>query len=140
MWELRRALRDAEAAGAIGALDRADGTCVFWHTAPAKTWDDLAEERSHRRLDRGGLPDGGLCGDAQPAVRGEDQGRRGYKAGSDIDLAMQRQEVDGRCGTHLKSIPALHPDWIRDNRLLVPIVVSEQRNKDYPRRPRSGNS
>ena len=59
----------------------------------------------------------------------------GYKAGSDIDLAMQRQEVDGRCGTHLKSIPALHPDWIRDNRLLVPIVVSEKRNTDYPDTP-----
>ncbi len=59
----------------------------------------------------------------------------GYKAGSDIDLAMQRQEVDGRCGTHLKSIPALHPDWIRDKRLLVPIVVSDKRNRDYPDTP-----
>ena len=48
---------------------------------------------------------------------------------------MQRQEVDGRCGTHLKSIPALHPDWIRDNRLLVPIVVADKRNKDYPDTP-----
>jgi hypothetical protein len=59
----------------------------------------------------------------------------GYKAGSDIDLAMQRQEVDGRCGTHLKSIPALHPDWIRDNKLLVPIIVSDKRNKNYPNTP-----
>jgi hypothetical protein len=59
----------------------------------------------------------------------------GYKAGSDIDLAMQRQEVDGRCGTHLKSIPALHPDWIRDNRILVPILVSDHRNKSYPDTP-----
>ena len=59
----------------------------------------------------------------------------GYKAGSDIDLAMQRQEVDGRCGTHLKSIPALHPDWIRDKKIHVPILVSDKRNKEYPDTP-----
>jgi hypothetical protein len=29
----------------------------------------------------------------------------------------------------------LHPDWIRDNRLLVPIVVAEQHNKGYPNVP-----
>jgi len=48
---------------------------------------------------------------------------------------MQRREVDGRCGTHLKAIPALHPDWIRDKRIVVPIVVADTRNKDYPETP-----
>ena len=49
----------------------------------------------------------------------------GYKAGSDIDLAMQRGEIDGRCGTHLKTIRLLHPDWYAGPKFTVPFIVAE---------------
>src|SRR5215218_4393269 len=119
----------------IGTMDRADGVCTIWHTAGIRTWDDMrTKEFTVGSIGAGSpmevyaLMFNRLFG-AKIKVVG------GYKAGSDIDLAMQRQEVDGRCGTHLKSIPALHPDWIRDKRLSVPIIVSEQRSPDHPDTP-----
>jgi tripartite-type tricarboxylate transporter receptor subunit TctC len=135
LWGSRGARFETLKLPAIGALDRADGTCAFWHTAPAKTWSDLLKHD----VTVGSIGAGSPM-EVYAVMLNRLFGARirvvgGYKAGSDIDLAMQRQEVDGRCGTHLKSIPALHPDWIRDKRLLVPIVVADQRNKDYPDTP-----
>jgi tripartite-type tricarboxylate transporter receptor subunit TctC len=135
LWGSRGARFETLKFNSIGALDRADGTCAFWHTAPARTWNDLLKNE----VTVGSIGAGSPM-EVYAVMLNRLFGARirvvgGYKAGSDIDLAMQRQEVDGRCGTHLKSIPALHPDWIRDNRLLVPIVVAEQRNKDYPDTP-----
>jgi len=135
LWGSRGARFETLKLPAIGALDRADGTCAFWHTAPARTWNDLLKND----VTVGSIGAGSPM-EVYAVMLNRLFGTRirivgGYKAGSDIDLAMQRQEVDGRCGTHLKSIAALHPDWIRENRLLVPIIVADQRNKDYPDTP-----
>jgi tripartite-type tricarboxylate transporter receptor subunit TctC len=135
LWGSRGARFETLKLNAIGALDRADGTCAFWHTAPAKTWADLLRNEVTVGSIGAGSPMEVYAVMLNRLFGAKIRVVGGYKAGSDIDLAMQRQEVDGRCGTHLKSIPALHPDWIRDNRLLVPIVVAEQRHKDYPDTP-----
>jgi tripartite-type tricarboxylate transporter receptor subunit TctC len=135
LWGNRGARFDTLKFHAIGALDRADGTCAFWHTAPAKTWNDLLTNEVTVGSIGSGSPMEVYAVMLNRLFATKIKVVGGYKAGSDIDLAMQRQEVDGRCGTHLKSIPALHPDWIRDKRILVPIVVAEKRNKDYPDTP-----
>jgi hypothetical protein len=59
----------------------------------------------------------------------------GYKAGSDIDLAIERGELDGRCGTHLTSFRALHPGWFAERRILVPVIIAERRRTDLPDTP-----
>jgi tripartite-type tricarboxylate transporter receptor subunit TctC len=135
LWGSRGARFDTLKFNAIGALDRSDGTCAFWHTAPAKTWDDLLKNNVTVGSIGAGSPMEVYAVMLNRLFGTKIRVVGGYKAGSDIDLAMQRQEVDGRCGTHLKSIPALHPDWIRDNKLLVPIIVSDKRNKNYPNVP-----
>ena len=94
------------------------------------------EERGHRRLDRRRLADGGLCGDAQPAVRRQDQGGRRLQGRQRHRPRHAAQEIDGRCGTHLKSIPALHPDWISGQQAhWCRSSSSEKRNPDYPDTP-----
>jgi tripartite-type tricarboxylate transporter receptor subunit TctC len=135
LWGSRGARFDTLKLNAIGALDRSDGTCAFWHTAPARTWNDLLKNNVTVGSIGAGSPMEVYAVMLNRLFGTKIRVVGGYKAGSDIDLAMQRQEVDGRCGTHLKSIPALHPDWIRDNKLLVPIVVADKRNKNYPNTP-----
>jgi tripartite-type tricarboxylate transporter receptor subunit TctC len=135
MWGRKGARYDALKFNWIGALDRSDGTCALWHTAPAKTWEDLKT----KEVTVGSIGAGSPM-EIYALMLNKFFGTKirivgGYKAGSDIDLAMQRQEVDGRCGTHLKSIPALHPDWITGNKIIVPILISDHRNKSYPNAP-----
>jgi hypothetical protein len=135
LWGSKGARFDALKFEWIGALDRSDGTCAFWHTARARTWNDLLTHENTVGSIGVGSPMEVYAVMLNKLFKTKIKVVGGYRAGSDIDLAMQRQEVDGRCGTHLKSIPALHPDWIRDKKLLVPILVSDKRNKDYPDTP-----
>ncbi len=60
----------------LGALDRADGMCITWRSSPVKTWTDLVDQGVDRRQFRRGLADGRLSGDAEQAVRHQDEGDR----------------------------------------------------------------
>jgi tripartite-type tricarboxylate transporter receptor subunit TctC len=119
----------------LGAMDRADGVCTIWHTAGIRTWDDMrSKEFTVGSIGAGSpmevyaLMFNRLFG-AKIKVVG------GYKAGSDIDLAMQREEIDGRCGTHLTTTKMLHPDWMVGPKFTVPVIVAERRRPDYPDTP-----
>jgi tripartite-type tricarboxylate transporter receptor subunit TctC len=119
----------------IGTMDRADGVCTIWHTAGIRTWDDMrSKEFTVGSIGAGSpmevyaLMFNRLFGTRIKIVGG-------YKAGSDIDLAMQREEIDGRCGTHLTTTKMLHPDWMVGPKFTVPVIVAEQRRPDYPDTP-----
>jgi hypothetical protein len=119
----------------LGTLDRADGVCTIWHTAPATTWEQmLATELTVGSIGAGSEME------LYPAMLNRLFGTRikvvgGYKAGSDIDLAIERRELDGRCGTHLTTFKALHPGWFAERKILVPIIVAARRHADFPNTP-----
>src|SRR5262245_62039519 len=132
LWGSRGARFETLKLNAIGALDRSDGTCAFWHTAPAKTWNDLLKNDVTVGSIGAGSPVEVYAVMLNRLFGTKIKIVGGYKAGSDIDLAMQRREVDGRCGTHFQSITALPPDGIRHHGLIVPIIVAAKRNKECP--------
>src|SRR5882672_4789107 len=51
----------------------------------------------------------------------------GYPGGNDITLAMQRGEVEARCGWSWSSIKSNHPQWVKDGtiRLLVQLSLDK---------------
>ena len=56
----------------------------------------------------------------------------GYPGGAEITLAIERGEVDGRCGWSLSAINATRPDWIKQNRLRFLLQMSLERNPELP--------
>jgi tripartite-type tricarboxylate transporter receptor subunit TctC len=119
----------------LGALARADGVCTLWHTAPAKTWAELLV----RETTVGSIGAGSPM-EAYPSLLNRLFGTKikvvgGYKAGSDIDLAMERGEIDGRCGTHLTTYKALHPTWMAERKIVLPVLVAEKRRADFLETP-----
>jgi len=56
----------------------------------------------------------------------------GYKGGNAIYLAMERGEVQGRCGGLVSSINATRPDWFASRKVTVPIQVAINRNAQFP--------
>jgi tripartite-type tricarboxylate transporter receptor subunit TctC len=119
----------------LGAFDRAQGVCTVWHSAPVKTWAGMLTTQ----LTVGSIGAGSEM-ELYPAVLNKLFGTRikvvaGYKAGSDIDLAIERRELDGRCGTHLTSFKALHPGWFAEGKIVVPIIIAERRRSDLPDTP-----
>ncbi len=57
----------------------------------------------------------------------------GYKGGNDINLAIERGEVQGRCGFSWSSVVATKPQWIKDKFVNVLIQLSLAKHPDAPK-------
>jgi tripartite-type tricarboxylate transporter receptor subunit TctC len=56
----------------------------------------------------------------------------GYPGGNEIGLAIDRGELDGRCGWSWTSIVSTKPDWIRDKKLNILLLMGLHRSPDLP--------
>lgn len=135
LWGSKGARFDTLKFNWLGTLDRAEGVCTLWHTSPVKTWADMLV----KEFTVGSIGAGSEM-ELYPAMLNKLFATRikviaGYKAGSDIDLAMERGELDGRCGTHLTSFKALHPGWFAERKIRVPVIIAERRRADLPDTP-----
>ena len=102
---------------AIGALESDNGFCTTWHLSPVKTLEQ-AKQRSVTVAGTGA----GSGTDTEPLVINEVLGTKfkvitGYLGTQETALAVERGEVDGRCGFGFASIKASKPDWLKENKL-----------------------
>jgi tripartite-type tricarboxylate transporter receptor subunit TctC len=119
----------------IGAFDRAPGVCLMWAKSEVKTWKDMLE-----KVSTVGSSGAGSQMDAYPALLNKLFGTKikvvqGYKDGTEIYLAMERGEVDGRCGGQMSNIRALRPEWLTEHKIVAPIVIALKRHPDFPDTP-----
>jgi tripartite-type tricarboxylate transporter receptor subunit TctC len=56
----------------------------------------------------------------------------GYPGGNDITLALERGEVQGRCGWSWSSIVATRMNWITDKKIVVLVQMSLSKHPDLP--------
>jgi tripartite-type tricarboxylate transporter receptor subunit TctC len=56
----------------------------------------------------------------------------GYPGGNDINLAMERGEVDGRCGWSWSSLKSTRGSWITDKKLTVLMQLSLTKHPELP--------
>ena len=135
LWGNKGVRFDALKFNWIGSLDRTDGMCISWHASPVKTWRDVLE-----RQFTVGSSGAGSQMDTYPAILNRLFGTKikvvaGYKDGTDVYLAMERGELDGRCGGQLTVIKATRPYWLTEHKINVPIVIAERRSPDFPDTP-----
>ena len=56
----------------------------------------------------------------------------GYPGGNDITLALERGEVQGRCGWSWSSIVATRLDWVTSKKMIVLVQMSLAKHPDLP--------
>jgi tripartite-type tricarboxylate transporter receptor subunit TctC len=56
----------------------------------------------------------------------------GYPGGADIDLAMERGELDGRGSNAWATLKATRPEWVRDQKVNILMQIGLARAKDLP--------
>jgi tripartite-type tricarboxylate transporter receptor subunit TctC len=59
----------------------------------------------------------------------------GYKSAKDIDLAMQRGEIDGRAGNYLSTLRSINGDWLRDKSINILVQIGRERDPDFAEVP-----
>jgi tripartite-type tricarboxylate transporter receptor subunit TctC len=126
------ALFDAAKFTWIGSANSEVSVCVAWSDAGIARFEDLPE----KQLIVGATGAGGDT-DAFPRVLNAVLGTKlklvsGYPGGNDVDLAMERGEVKGRCGWSWSSVKSTHPDWIRDHKIKVLVQLGLTKHPDLP--------
>jgi tripartite-type tricarboxylate transporter receptor subunit TctC len=106
----------------IGSLNSEVHTCVAWHTSGVSAIGDVMA----KELIVGAAA--GADSERIPLAFNSFLGTRfkviaGYQDGPRILLAMQRQEVLGRCGWSWSSVKVQHPEWVREKTISVLVQV-----------------
>jgi tripartite-type tricarboxylate transporter receptor subunit TctC len=135
LYGIKAAAFDPRQMNWIGSLDASTGICVAWYTSGIATWQDLLE----RPFVVGGSGAGSQM-ETMPEMLNKLFGTRikvisGYKGGNDIYLAMERGEVQGRCGGLISSISATRPEWFPEKKVNVPVQIATARNPMFPEAP-----
>lgn len=123
---------DPQKASWIGSMNDEVSVCVAWHTSGIRTFEDTLQ----RELVVGGTG-GAADTDQFPKVLNGVFGSKyrvvvGYPGGNDINLAMERGEVAGRCGWSWSSVISTRPDWLREKKMSVLVQLSLSKHADLP--------
>jgi tripartite-type tricarboxylate transporter receptor subunit TctC len=132
LYGLSAARFDPRKFGWLGSLDESTGICVAWATSGIRTWQDM--------MAKGlvvGSSGAGSQMETMPMMLNKLFGSKnkvisGYKGGNDVYLAMERGEVQGRCGSLVSSINSTRPDWFPQKKIVVPITIALERNPRFP--------
>jgi tripartite-type tricarboxylate transporter receptor subunit TctC len=56
----------------------------------------------------------------------------GYPGGNDVNLALERGEVDGRCGWSWSSVESTRANWVKDKKINILVQLALQKHPDLP--------
>ena len=113
----------------LGTITSETSVCATWKTSPVKTWDDMFK----REFSLGGSAVGADPDTFALILRNVFGAKvklvTGYPGGNDISLAMERHEVDGRCGWSWTSLKS-QKNWLPQINVLVQFNL--EKNADLP--------
>jgi len=119
----------------IGSMNDEVSVCVAWHTSGIVKLEDVTQ----KELTIGGT---GPAADTDQFPKVLNATLRtnfkiipGYPGGNDIDLAMERGEVMGRCGWSWSSVVATHKAWVDDKKINILVQLSLTKHADLPNVP-----
>jgi tripartite-type tricarboxylate transporter receptor subunit TctC len=116
----------------LGSATNEVSVCVAWEGSGITKFDDLYT----KTLAVGGTG-GGADTDVFPQILNAVLGTKmklisGYPGGNDVGLAMERGEVQGRCGWSWSSVQATHKDWITQKKIVVLVQLALSKHSDLP--------
>src|SRR6516225_2492946 len=106
--------------------------CITWHASRVKTWSDMLT----MPFTVGGEGTGSDPDIFSAVVRNVFGARlklvSGYPGTAEVALAIERGEIDGRCGWSWSSLKLTKPDWIADRRVNLLTQLALQKSAELP--------
>jgi tripartite-type tricarboxylate transporter receptor subunit TctC len=116
----------------IGSANNEVSVCVVWHTTGVTRFEDaltrtLVVGASGPSADSYQFPKivNGVLGSKFKIITG-------YPGGNDIDLAMERGEVQGRCSWSWTSLQATRRSWLADKKINLLFQMGLSKHPDLP--------
>jgi len=106
--------------------------CASWHTSPVKTWTDMLTtpftvggEGPGSDPDMFAIMLKNLFGVKLKLVSG-------YPGGPEVNLAVERGEVDARCGWSWSSIKITKPEWLAEKKINLLLQMALKKSPELP--------
>jgi len=116
----------------LGSMNHEVSVCASWHTSGVATFQDM--QRKELVVGAVSANDdtmqfakvlNSLLGTKLKIVSG-------YPGGNDVVLAMERGEVNGRCGWSWSSVLAAHMSWWKEKKINVLVQFALAKHADLP--------
>jgi tripartite-type tricarboxylate transporter receptor subunit TctC len=119
----------------IGASAANNSTFYVWSTSPVKRMEDA---KIHETLM--GATGAGSYTMIYPAIMNAIVGTKfkivaGYKSTNEVNLALERGEVQGRAGNNFNSLKMENADWLKNGRIRLIAQVGLERDPEFPDLP-----
>jgi len=116
----------------IGSGTNEVSTCVTWHESAVKTWADALKIP----FTVGGEGSGSDPDIFATVVRNVFGVKlrlvSGYPGSAEVALAIERREVDGRCGWSYSSLRQQRPDWITNKQVNILVQLALAKTPELP--------
>jgi tripartite-type tricarboxylate transporter receptor subunit TctC len=109
--------------------------CATWHTSPIKTWQDALKAQFTVGGEGAGSDPDTYAAFVRNVFGVKLRLVTGYHGTSDIILAIERGEVDGRCGWSWSSIKSTRAAWISEKKLNYLVHNSDAKAPELPHIP-----
>jgi len=126
---------DASRFSWIGSANDEASVCISWYSSGILTFADLLQKELIVGAAGAGSDDdqfprvlNGLFGTKMRVING-------YPGGNEIVLAMERGEVNGRCGYSWSSIKTTHPEWLDGHKINLLAQFATSKHPDLPEVP-----
>jgi tripartite-type tricarboxylate transporter receptor subunit TctC len=116
----------------LGSIASSSSLCATWHATGIKTWQDAMTKPFALAGEGSGSEPDNFARILKNVFSAKVKLVTGYPGGNEMNLAIERGEVDGRCGWSWDSIKSTRPDWLRDRKINLLAVFSLQKAPDIP--------
>ncbi|SRR5712691_2560858 len=116
----------------LGSIASNSSLCATWHATAIKTWQDAMTKPFALAGEGSGSDPDNFARILKNVFGAKVKLVTGYPGGTEMNLAIERGEVDGRCGWSWDSIKSTRPDWLRDKKINLLAVFSLQKAADIP--------
>jgi tripartite-type tricarboxylate transporter receptor subunit TctC len=120
----------------IGSMNNEVSVCVAWHTSGIASIQDAMVRELTTSATAVGADDTTVF----PAVLNAMIGTKfrwitGYPGGAAMNLAMEREEVQGRCGWSWSSIKSMQAQWLKEGKIRILLQLSVTPHPDLANVP-----
>jgi tripartite-type tricarboxylate transporter receptor subunit TctC len=116
----------------LGSATNEVSVCAIWHTSPVKNWGDMLVKPFTVGGEGSGSDPDIFSAMLRNAFGVKIKTVSGYPGSNEVALAMERGEVDGRCGWSWSSMKATRADWISGKKVNVVVQLSLSKSPELP--------
>jgi tripartite-type tricarboxylate transporter receptor subunit TctC len=116
----------------LGSVGNEVSVCVGWHTAAVKTWSDFLTKEFVAGAAGLGADTGVFPTVLKNLFGAKIKIITGYPGGAEMSIAMERGEIDGRCGWSWSGVKSSKPEWISGKQINVLVQLGLQKSAELP--------